>query len=440
MPILTASTPISPTTASICARIISAGTGWTAVTPSGVLRGDRGDRGHRVAAEHGDGLDIRLNPRAAARIRAGDDQDPGRRRHCTPPSTRPSEAKFSMCTSMAPYARNREQRVHAADWHRRRRCRRPAARPAPASSPSAMTRISGSVPDLRITRRPRPSSSASAAAIALLHADPLRAARAAVEADVLEQLRHRLELAQQFARRACRASTSAASTCSPATRPSPVVEWSVRMMWPDCSPPTLQPRRASPRARSGRRPRCAVSSSPASASFRSSPRLDITVATTAPPVQLAAPMQRRARSAPSAGRRRPGRPVSSTTISRSASPSSARPMSAPLATTASLQRLGMGRSAAVVDVGAVGRDAERDHFGAQFPQRLGRDVVGGAIGAIDRDLEAVEPQMIGKGRLGEMDIAAARIVDPPRPADQLAAWRASACFSSSARSPARPRR
>ena len=48
-----------------------------------VLRGDRGDRGHRVAAEHGDGLDVGLNPRAAARIRAGDDQDAGRRRHAT---------------------------------------------------------------------------------------------------------------------------------------------------------------------------------------------------------------------------------------------------------------------------------------------------------------------------------------------------------------------
>jgi hypothetical protein len=35
------------------------------------------------------------------------------------------------------------------------------------------------------------------------------------------------------------AETSAASTCSAAIVPSPVVAWSDRIMWPDCSPPTL---------------------------------------------------------------------------------------------------------------------------------------------------------------------------------------------------------
>ena len=30
-----------------------------------------------------------------------------------------------------------------------------------------------------------------------------------------------------------------ANAWSAATKPSPVVAWSVRMMWPDCSPPTL---------------------------------------------------------------------------------------------------------------------------------------------------------------------------------------------------------
>ena len=63
-----------------------------------VLRGDRGDRGHRVAAEHGDGLDVGLNPRAAARIRAGDDQDAGGRRHRS--AFDPLRgAKLSMCTT-----------------------------------------------------------------------------------------------------------------------------------------------------------------------------------------------------------------------------------------------------------------------------------------------------------------------------------------------------
>ncbi len=36
-------------------------------------------------------------------------------------------------------------------------------------------------------------------------------------------------------------STTAASTCSAATSPSPVVEKSLRMMWPDCSPPRFSP-------------------------------------------------------------------------------------------------------------------------------------------------------------------------------------------------------
>ncbi len=40
-----------------------------------VLRGDRGDRRHRMAAEHRDRLDIGLGPRAAAAIRPGDNQN-----------------------------------------------------------------------------------------------------------------------------------------------------------------------------------------------------------------------------------------------------------------------------------------------------------------------------------------------------------------------------
>ena len=50
-------------------------------------------------------------------------------------------------------------------------------------------------------------------------------------------------------------------------------------------------------------------------------------------------------------------------------------------------------------------------------KRRGRDLIGGAVRAIDHDLEPVEPQMLGKGRLGGMDVAAARILDPPRAAD-----------------------
>ena len=101
---------------------------------------------------------------------------------------------------------------------------------------------------------------------------------------------------------------------------------------------------------------------------------------------------------------------------------------------------GCGRSAAVVDVGAIGRHPERDDVGAKLPQRLGRDLVSGAVGAIDHDLEPVEPELLGKGRLGEMDVAArarrrsAWRGRPCRP------WPASAPCPAAPRSPARPRR
>ncbi len=42
----------------------------------GVLHRHRGDRRRRIAAQRGDGLDIGLDPRAAAGVRAGDDQHP----------------------------------------------------------------------------------------------------------------------------------------------------------------------------------------------------------------------------------------------------------------------------------------------------------------------------------------------------------------------------
>ena len=45
--------------------------------PAGVLGRDCGDRRHRVAAEHGDGLDVRLNTRSAAAVGPGNDEDAG---------------------------------------------------------------------------------------------------------------------------------------------------------------------------------------------------------------------------------------------------------------------------------------------------------------------------------------------------------------------------
>ncbi len=209
-----------------------------------VLRGDGGDRGGGEAAEHGDGLDIRLDARAPAAVRAGNDEDSGRGHFSSTPPARPERSRGALeqSPSCAPRRRSgRTRREYGAtplitsssrsfsDRRGRiflqpfRLARGPALQPAAAiradeieapiralsaegaferadpgfvrvgrqvaaaqfaigahveahaactasqiesttsstralSSPSAITRISGSVPDLRMTRRPVPSS------------------------------------------------------------------------------------------------------------------------------------------------------------------------------------------------------------------------------------------------------------------------------------------
>ena len=54
--------------------------------------------------------------------------------------------------------------------------------------------------------------------------------------------------------------------------------------------------------------------------------------------------------------------------------------------------LRMQRAAAEIDVLAVGIDAQCDDVGAQFGQRVGTDLIGRAVGAIDHQLEPVEGQ------------------------------------------------
>ena len=49
------------------------------------------------------------------------------------------------------------------------------------------------------------------------------------------------------------------------------------------------------------------------------------------------------------------------------------------------ERLRRGRAAVVVDIEAVGLDADRNDVGAELPQRAGRDAVRRAIGAVDDD-------------------------------------------------------
>jgi hypothetical protein len=78
MPIFTASAPMSLRQESICASTMIGMHDLDRLHPAGVLRGHRGDRGHRVAAEHRDGLDVRLDARAARAVGAGDGEDAGR--------------------------------------------------------------------------------------------------------------------------------------------------------------------------------------------------------------------------------------------------------------------------------------------------------------------------------------------------------------------------
>ncbi len=71
MPILTASTPMSSTTASICALQHVGRNAVDGAHALGVLRGDRGDRGHAVAAQRAEGLEVGLDAGAAAAVGAG---------------------------------------------------------------------------------------------------------------------------------------------------------------------------------------------------------------------------------------------------------------------------------------------------------------------------------------------------------------------------------
>ena len=165
--------------------------------------------------------------------------------------------------------------------------------------------------------------------------------------------------------------------------------------------------RASPRPRSDRPPRSAAACRPLACSARSSPRLDITVATTVRPGSSSLASMRVPRmamiSSPSTTR-----PFSSHRITRSASPSSATPSAAPNRRTSSARRLGVQRAAAVVDVPAVGLHAQLDHLGAQLVEHLGRDLVGRAVGAVDHDPHAVQGRLRGEGVLQELDVAARR--------------------------------
>ena len=64
-----------------------------------------------------------------------------------------------------------------------------------------------------------------------------------------------------------------------------------------------------------------------------------------------------------------------------------------------------------------GRHRDRHHLGAELPEHLGRGAVGGAVGAVDDDLQPVEPLPAREGGLGELHVAAAAVVDAGGAAD-----------------------
>ena len=117
---------------------------------------------------------------------------------------------------------------------------RTTARTSFSSSPSAMTRMTGSVPDLRTRMRPAPLRRASPASMhgftrASSSGEPFlkRTFSSTCGSGSIEMRR--------LADAGLPSCASTASTCSAAISPSPVVEKSDRMIWPDCSPPTLKP-------------------------------------------------------------------------------------------------------------------------------------------------------------------------------------------------------
>ena len=56
--------------------------------------------------------------------------------------------------------------------------------------------------------------------------------------------------------------------------------------------------------------------------------------------------------------------------------------------------------------------ADRQHVGAQLVEHLGCDPVGGAVGAIKSNLEAVEAEVAREGVFHELDVASGRIIEP----------------------------
>ena len=77
----------------------------------------------------------------------------------------------------------------------------------------------------------------------------------------------------------------------------------------------------------------------------------------------------------------------------------------------------MRRSARLVDVAPVGLHANGGNLGTKLPECGWRHLIGRTIGAIDHDMQAVEPDIFGQRSLDRVDIAATRIFHTPRAPD-----------------------
>ena len=82
------------------------------------------------------------------------------------------------------------------------------------------------------------------------------------------------------------------------------------------------------------------------------------------------------------------------------------------------ERLRLGGAAILVDVEAIGIDADREHLGAQFPQRGRNDSIGCAVGAIDDDPQPVEREVARQGTFGEFDVSLRHALDAFRAAER----------------------
>ncbi len=82
-----------------------------------------------------------------------------------------------------------------------------------------------------------------------------------------------------------------------------------------------------------------------------------------------------------------------------------------------LQGRGVGRAGPVVDVEAVGAYPDRNDIGAQLVEHVRGDMVSGAVGAVDDDLQPAQVERGREGALAEFDVAARGVVHPPRLAE-----------------------